>query len=127
MASVKKKVFVSFDFDNDKVLKEFIIGQSKHEDSPFEVADHSMKEAAQEWNWEAEARARIKRADITVVMVGPSTHKASGVLKEVAMTREEKKPIVQIIGYRDANPTPVPNAGRLYRWNWSNLETILAT
>ena len=40
----KKKVFVSFDFDNDKVLKEFIIGQSKLSDSPFEVSDHSLKE-----------------------------------------------------------------------------------
>ena len=39
----KKKVFVSFDFDNDKVLKDFLIGQAKLEDSPFEVADHSLK------------------------------------------------------------------------------------
>lgn len=28
----KKKVFVSFDFDNDKTLKDFIIGQAKLED-----------------------------------------------------------------------------------------------
>lgn len=35
----KKKVFVSFDFDNDKTLKDFIIGQAKLEDSPFEVSD----------------------------------------------------------------------------------------
>lgn len=44
----KKPVFVSFDFDNDKVLKDFIIGQSKHGDSPFSVIDHSLKEAAPE-------------------------------------------------------------------------------
>ena len=47
-----KKVFVSFDFDNDKALKEFIIGQSKLPDSPFEVADWSMKEAAPQRSWE---------------------------------------------------------------------------
>ncbi len=29
----KKRVFVSSDFDNDKTLKDFIIGQSKLEDS----------------------------------------------------------------------------------------------
>ena len=29
LKSPKKKVFVSFDFDNDKVLKDFIIGQSR--------------------------------------------------------------------------------------------------
>jgi hypothetical protein len=31
----KKKVLVSFDFDNDRALKDFIIGQSKLPDSPF--------------------------------------------------------------------------------------------
>ena len=40
----KKKVFVSFDFDNDKTLKEFLIGQAKLADSPFEVSDHSLKD-----------------------------------------------------------------------------------
>ncbi len=39
---MKKRVFVSFDFDNDKKLKDFIIGQSKLSDSPFEVTDHSL-------------------------------------------------------------------------------------
>ncbi len=46
MAQSKTRVFVSFDFDNDKKLKDFIIGQSRNPDSPFEVADFSMKEAA---------------------------------------------------------------------------------
>ena len=32
----KTRVFVSFDFDNDKALKEFIIGQSRLPDSPKE-------------------------------------------------------------------------------------------
>ena len=30
MAQQKKKVFVSFDFDNDKTLKDFIIGQARN-------------------------------------------------------------------------------------------------
>jgi len=34
----KKRVFISFDFDNDKVLKDFIVGQSKRPDSPFEIS-----------------------------------------------------------------------------------------
>jgi hypothetical protein len=40
----KTRVFVSYDFDNDKVLKDFIIGQAKLNDSPFEVQDYSLKE-----------------------------------------------------------------------------------
>ena len=48
----KKRVFVSFDYENDKVLKTFVAGQAKHPDTPFEIIDWSMKEAAPERNWE---------------------------------------------------------------------------
>lgn len=122
----KKKVFVSFDFDNDRVLKDFIIGQARLADSPFEVVDHSLKEAAPEPDWPKKARAAIKRSELVLVVVGPHTHKAQGVLKEVAIAREEGVPIVQIIGYKDGNYTAVPNAGRLYSWNWDNLKRLLA-
>lgn len=121
-----QKVFVSFDFDNDRVLKDFIIGQARHTDSPFEVIDHSLKEAAPERDWPKKARAAIKRSDHVLVMVGPHTHRAQGVLKEVAMAREEGIPIVQIIGYKEGNYTAVLNAGLLYSWNWDNLKRVLA-
>lgn len=63
----KKRVFVSFDFDNDKTLKDFIIGQAKLEDSPFEVVDHSLKEAAPQKNCLDKATTAIKRADVFIV------------------------------------------------------------
>ena len=122
----KKKVFVSFDFDNDKSLKDFIIGQSKLSDSPFDVIDHSLKEAAPEASWETKANAAIRRSDVVIVMVGPHTHRAPGVLKEVKMARDAGKYIVQVIGYRNGDYTAVPGAGRLYRWNWDNLKNILS-
>lgn len=121
----KKRVFVSFDFDNDKILKDFIIGQSKLQDSPFEVIDTSMKEAAPERDWLDRAETKIKGSDMVLVMVGPKTHKAPGVLKEVAFAREWNKPIAQVIGYKDGDYTPVPDAGRLYAWNWDNLKKLL--
>lgn len=124
--ATKKKVFVSFDFDNDKVLKDFLIGQSKLEDSPFEVIDGSLKEAAPEKDWEDKANAKIKAADVVIVMVGPKTHKASGVLKEVKMANAAGKKMFQIIGYKDGDYTRVEGAGVLYRWNWENLKKLLS-
>ncbi len=124
-AMAKKRVFVSFDFDNDKTLKDFIIGQARLPDSPFEVIDTSLKEAAPMKTWEDKARAAINRSDMVLVMVGPDTHKAPGVLKEIKMAREEGVPIVQVIGYRDGKYTQVPDAGRLYDWNWDNLKKLL--
>ena len=120
----KTPVFVSFDFDNDKALKDFVIGQTRNADTPFEVADHSLKEAAPESNWEAKARAAIKRAKVVLVMLGPQTYRASGVLKEVKMAQDEEVRCVQMIGYKDSDPKPVTGAGRVYRWTQDNLATI---
>ena len=120
-----KRAFISFDFDNDRVLKDFFVGQFKLPESPFTASDWSMKEAAPQSNWEQEAERRIRRSDIVIVLVGSETHRASGVLKEVAIARRLGKPMVQIIGYKDSHPTRVPNAGRLIRWSWENLKKIL--
>ena len=44
----KKRVFISFDYDHDLDLKNLLVGQAKNEDSPFEIADFSIKEAISE-------------------------------------------------------------------------------
>jgi hypothetical protein len=123
----KTKVFVSFDFDNDKALKDFIVGQAKLPDSPFEVSDYSLKEAAPEKDWEAKAHTAIARADKFIVMLGSKTRSAPGVKKEVAMAKELMKDRFQIIGYQDGSEDwAVPDGGRTYRWNWENLKKLLA-
>ena len=66
----KKKVFISFDFDQDKALKDLLIGQSLNPDCPFEVIDSSLKEAAPEEGWEEKARQKILKADQMIVSVG---------------------------------------------------------
>lgn len=123
----RKRVFVSFDFDNDKTLKDFIIGQAKLPDSPFEVADHSLKEAQPQRDWQVKARAAISRSEVFIVMLGPHTKSASGVLKEVKMANDLEKRRFQVIGYTGGSETwAVPGAGRTYRWNWDNLKKLLA-
>ena len=89
-----KRVFVSFDFDNDQALKILLIGQSQNKVTNFNLADWSLKEAQPLRTWEALAKARIKRSHMMLVLVGSRAHRASGVLKEVKMAREEIIPIV---------------------------------
>ena len=123
----KTRVFVSFDFDNDRTLRDFIIGQARNPDSPFDVADHSLKEAAPQADWEKKARSAISRSDVVIVMLGPRTKNASGVLKEVKMANELGKKMFQVIGYTNGSEgLRVPSAGRVYRWNWKNLKQLLA-
>ncbi|HSZ72126.1 MAG TPA: TIR domain-containing protein [Cytophagaceae bacterium] len=123
--SARKKVFVSFDFDNDKLLKDFLIGQSRLEHSPFEVYDYSLKEASKEKEWEVKARNKIERADLVIVMLGEHTHKSPGVLKEVAIARSLHKKIIQVIGHKHSKYQRIKGAGYLYQWNWENLQKVL--
>lgn len=123
----KKKVFVSFDFDNDRALRDLIIGQAKLPDSPFEVSDHSLKEAAPQAQWEKRAHAAIARADVFILMLGSRTRSAAGVRKEIAMAKKLGKPRFQVIGYRHGGEHwRVVGAGRVYNWNWNNLKRLLA-
>ena len=119
------RTFINFDRDEDQALKRIVAGQFKLPESPFTAADWSMKEAAPQANWEQEAESRISRSDVVIVLVGPKTHRASGVLKEVAIARKLGKKIVQVIGYEGTYPTSVLNAGRLIRWSWPNLKNVL--
>jgi len=122
---IRKRVFISFEHDKDRALKDLLIGQSRNEDAPFEVIDGSLKEAAPESNWEDKAEERIKTAEVVIVLLGPSTHAATGVAKEIAIARKLKKRIVQIIGYKSGKYKRIPGAGKLYCWTWDNLRKIL--
>lgn len=123
----KRRVFVSFDYDNDLALKNLIIGQSRLPDSPFAVADHSLKESAPQALWEIKARRAISRSEIVLVMLGKRTRYAPGVLKEIRMAKALGKPTIQIIGYRGGTIAwRIPGAGRVYHWSWPNLKKLLA-
>jgi hypothetical protein len=38
------RAFISFDYDHDSDLKTMLVGQARHADTPFEIADWSVKE-----------------------------------------------------------------------------------
>ena len=123
--SNKKKVFISYEYDQDKALKDLLIGQAQNPQCPFEVIDSSLIEAAKEDSWEETARMHISAADLVIVLVGASTWRAPGVLKEIRLARSLDKKIIQLIGHKDRPHHRVKGAGRQYRWTWDNLEKIL--
>ena len=41
---MRKRVFISFDFDHDEDLRNLLVGQSRNPDSPFELSNWSIKE-----------------------------------------------------------------------------------
>ena len=125
----RRRVFVSFDFENDDELKHALIGQSRYPNSPFDVYDWSLKEAAPERNWKQKARQRISAAEIVIVICGQYTHRAPGVAAELAMARELRKPYFFLKGRPDRYCHAPSNAWaneKIYRWTWDNLEKLIA-
>ena len=123
-----KSAFVSFEYDNDKDLRGNLIAQAKRSESPFSITDWSVKEPIDE-NWRKGVRDRIRRADLTIVICGQRTHKASGVAAEVAIAREEKKPYFLLRGRRHAKcsrPTTAPKRKVMHPWSWATLKELIA-
>ncbi len=123
----KVRVFTAFDFDNDADLRNLLVGQSKHSDSPFEMADWSVKEAMT-GDWKAKVRTRIRGADQVVIMCGEYTHRAAGVSVELAIAQEEKKPYFLLYGRSSKTcqkPTAAKPEDKMYNWTWDNLKTLI--
>ena len=124
----RQNVFISFDYDNDARLKDALIGQSKYPNSPFNVRDYSMKEAAPQSQWRDEARRRIGLCSVMVVICGQHTDKAAGVSVEIGIARDLRKPYFLLAGYSDrkcTRPRSATPCDKMYDWKWDNLEALL--
>lgn len=124
----KVPVFISFDYDHDDDLKTLLVGQAANEDSPFWIADWSIKEASSDWK--DKARTRIKRVDQVIVICGKETDTATGVDAEIEIARQEEKPYFLLAGRADGGNTK-PKAAlelkldKLYKWTWDNLKNLI--
>jgi hypothetical protein len=123
----KIKVFISFDFDNDSGLKAMLVGQSKLEDTPFEIIDYSVKQELS-GDWKEKVRTRIKKAEQVIILCGEHTDTASGVNAEVKITQEEKKSYFLLAGYAEKTnkkPNAALSTDQMYKWTWENLKILL--
>ena len=122
-----KKVFASFDYDHDEDLRNLLVGQAKNSDTPFSLADWSVKEPMT-GDWKAKVRERIKRVDVVAVICGEHTDSATGVSVEVSIAQEEKKPYF-LLGCRANTACKKPKSALpsddMYKWTWDNLKALI--
>jgi hypothetical protein len=124
----KARIFISFDFDHDEDLRNLLVGQGKHPDSPFELADWSVKEPMS-GDWKAKVRTRIRSVDQVLLICGEHTHTATGVAAELTITHEEKKPYFLLWGRNGktcTKPTSATSTDKIYNWTWDNLKSLIA-
>ena len=116
-------VFVSFEFDRDNKLKSDFYGQSK-KDSRHTLNNKSLNEPYQEKIWKGKARKAIKGCHVVVVLVGPDTHNAPGVIVETNMARSLKKPIIQV-RRQGSTYQGLTHIGKPIAWKWKVIDKKL--
>jgi len=121
----KKRVFISFDFDNDQNLRDFLIGQSKNDGSPFYMEDWSVKIPWNQSEWKEKCFVKIKRCDLVIVMVGEKTASCSGVNAEILMAKKAGIPVVGLQGYSSKNHRKPNGLEGYYIWTWENVKEIV--
>ena len=122
-----KRTFVSFDYDHDSDLKMLLVGQSKNTDSPFEIADWSVKEHLT-GDWKSKVRTRICSVDVVCVICGEHTDSATGVSGELTIAQEENKDYFLLNGRSGTacvKPKSAKSGDKIYNWTWENLKTLI--
>lgn len=119
------RAFISFDYDNDARLKDLLVGQSKHPDSPFTIADWSIKEPSVDWK--EKARRRIRASGIVIVLCGKNMRTATGVAFELSIAQDAGVPYFLLAGYseRSTRPATAKSTDQLYEWTWANLKALV--
>jgi hypothetical protein len=123
----KTRVFTSFDYDHDEDLRTLLVGQAKNPDSPFELADWSVKEPMT-GDWKAKVRERIKRVNQMIVICGEHTDTATGVSVELKIAQEEGIPYFLLWGRKNKTckkPKAAKESDKMYKWTWENLKLLI--
>ena len=123
----KKRVFISFDYDNDEGVKTMLSGQAKLPDSPFDFKDASLKEHLT-GDWKEKVKRRMDSVDVVVVLCGEKTHTAAGVAAELEIAKEKGKEYFLLAAYSDktcAKPKTASSGDKVYKWTWDNLKTLI--
>ena len=123
---MKTKVFISFDYDHDVSQKNLLVGQSRLDDSPFEISDVSIKQ--EETDWVNKARQKIRNADVVIILCGYYTDTARGVDTELRLAREVGTKYYFLRAYNDKTPYKPKSAysfEKVYDWTWDNLKALL--
>lgn len=95
----KKKVFISYDYDNDKHYKNLLLAWDSNKLFDFSIHDHSADVSINSTDATAIKRVisrYINDATYFLVIVGKKTHKSSWVKWEIEKALELNKKIVAV-------------------------------
>ncbi len=121
-----KRVFISFAVPEDTYARDFLVGQARKKESPFEFVDMSVKEP---WSnsWKSSCRTKIKGCDGAVALLSKSTINSNGARWEMNCAVEEGIPIIGIhIKSDDKGTIPTEIKGEKFiNWTWDGIASFI--
>ncbi len=119
-----KRIFIAFAIE-DVRSRDFLVGQAKNDNSPFEFVDMSVKQPW-ETDWETKCRARIKTCDGVIALISKHTPLATGQLFEIKTAGEESVPTMFMYSSSDRPILPYSLNGKLINiWSWDNIKSFI--
>lgn len=121
-----KRIFISFAVE-DKWARDYLVGQAKNKNSPFEFVDMSVKEP---WDdmWKTRCRTKIKGCHGIVAMVSKNTKNADGQLWEIKCAKEEGVKIRGVYTTQEDRPNTLPKeleGVQVVDWTWDNIKNFI--
>ncbi len=120
-----KRIFISFAAE-DSWTRDYLVGQAKNNNSPFEFTDMSVK---QSWDssWKTNCRTRIKGCDGVVALISKKTWNADGARWEMKCASEEGIPMLGVhIHSDDKGAIPAELSGcRVIEWTWPGIAAFI--
>lgn len=97
----KNKIYVSFDQNNDRDLKNMIVGGSQAEGAGYKVAGWSSKIGDNEKIWRKETKFKMSRCDMFLLLIGENTTNVDVVKKELDLAKSLGLKITQLSSHPD--------------------------
>ena len=78
--------------------------------------------------WKADARKRIKRSNVVIVVCGDNTHQAVGVTAEIKIARDEGVSLWLLRGRKNGTCRRPQGTSwpfnPIHEWTWDNIEAM---
>ena len=111
----KRKIFVSYDYDNDRHYKNILLAWDKNREFDFGFSDQSADVSIQSTNMTVIKRAisaKINDATYFLCLIGEQTSKSSWVAWEIDKAKELRRKLVAVkISSRNVTPNGLLGAG----------------
>jgi hypothetical protein len=123
----KKRIFISFAVPEDTYARDFLVGQAKNSQTPFEFINMSVKEPWSEL-WKDKCRTKIKGCDGFIALLSKSTLNATGARWEMRCAVEERVPVIGMYIKREEKFVPQElSRQRVIEWSWDEIARFISS